>query len=122
MKTKRVKAVIQFRRGKLADWERINPILRLGEPSFVVDTGGIKIGDGVTPWNDLQYQSGSEIVEKSVISRDTIADFPSVGNENLIYKANKEGILYQWNEEKLAYEQLNSFNNITIINGGEARV
>ena len=57
MKTKRVKAVIQFRRGKLADWERINPILRLGEPSFVVDTGGIKIGDGVTPWNDLQYQS-----------------------------------------------------------------
>lgn len=58
MATKRVKAVIQFRRGDAAQWTEINPILRPGEPGYELDEGGLKIGDGITPWNELEYEGG----------------------------------------------------------------
>lgn len=55
---KRIKATIQFRRGNAAEWTAVNPILRPGEPGFELDKGGLKIGDGATPWNELDYQEG----------------------------------------------------------------
>lgn len=55
---KRIKAVIQFRRGDAARWTEVNPILRPGEPGYELDEGGLKIGDGVTPWNNLPYEGG----------------------------------------------------------------
>lgn len=65
----------QFRRGTAAEWSATNPILLAGEigyerdvsagPTPSTDTfdysdpafgsGAIKIGDGVTRWNDLPY-------------------------------------------------------------------
>lgn len=48
-------ARIQFRRGTAAFWESENPILHPGEPGFEKNTKWYKIGDGVTPWNDLPY-------------------------------------------------------------------
>ena len=51
----RVKAVIQFRRGEAAKWTEINPVLHAGEPGFELDQGGLKIGDGETPWKELEY-------------------------------------------------------------------
>lgn len=39
----------------LETWEKNNPILAKGEPSFVVDKNALKIGDGVTPWKELEY-------------------------------------------------------------------
>jgi hypothetical protein len=50
-----IKAVIQFRRGIAEDWVRVNPVLREGEPGFEIDAGGLKIGDGIRPWNELEY-------------------------------------------------------------------
>lgn len=47
---------IQIRRGKCTDFISTNPILKDGEPSYVLDDNGfpvIKIGDGKTPWVDL---------------------------------------------------------------------
>jgi hypothetical protein len=32
-----------------------NPILGDGEPAYVTDTNLYKVGNGVTPWNDLPY-------------------------------------------------------------------
>ena len=52
---KRIKAVIQFRRGLAGDWVKVNPVLREGEPGFELDEGGLKIGDGIRPWNELEY-------------------------------------------------------------------
>ena len=49
------KATFQFRRGSAEVWEKNNPILKRGEPGFVIDENKLKIGDGVTPWNDLKY-------------------------------------------------------------------
>ena len=53
---------IRPRRGTKAEWEKYNIILAEGEfgievPDDGVGTGisNIKIGDGVTPWNDLPY-------------------------------------------------------------------
>ncbi len=50
--------LIQFRRGSWPSWGIENPVLALGEPGIApasgILTGTIlKIGDGVTAWNDL---------------------------------------------------------------------
>lgn len=50
-----IKTTFQLRRGLLEAWEKNNPILAKGEPSFVVDKNALKIGDGATPWKDLEY-------------------------------------------------------------------
>ena len=50
-----IKTTFQLRRGLLEVWERNNPILAKGEPSFVLDKNALKIGDGITPWKDLEY-------------------------------------------------------------------
>lgn len=50
-----IKTTFQLRRGLLEVWERNNPILAKGEPSFVLDKNALKIGDGVTPWKELDY-------------------------------------------------------------------
>ena len=47
----------QLRRDTLARWTTLGGtlILASGEPSVVSDTGQMKIGDGVTVWNNLPY-------------------------------------------------------------------
>lgn len=49
------KASVRFRLrgGKAEIWAARNPVLMADEPGFATDTGVLKIGDGVTPWNDL---------------------------------------------------------------------
>lgn len=51
-------AKIKFRRDTAAAWTQANPTLAQGEPGFEYDTGLLKIGDGSTPWVDLDYSSG----------------------------------------------------------------
>lgn len=53
--------IFQPKRKKLAEWTSENPILRDGEFGVVTDgTDGewLKVGDGVTAWNSLQYKKG----------------------------------------------------------------
>lgn len=45
---------IQIRKGSEDEWSSANPVLNLGEPGFDTTNITIKIGDGVTPWNDLR--------------------------------------------------------------------
>jgi len=42
------------------NWTVINPILRAGEEGYETDTRKRKVGDGVTAWNDLEYDVASE--------------------------------------------------------------
>ena len=91
----------QLRRGNASVWEKNNPILARGEPGFVIDENRLKIGDGSTPWMELDY-----IGESSIQNFDTHEDFPSSGRENVIYKAEKEKALYQWSAESQTYEPL----------------
>ncbi len=51
-----------FREDSLANWRANNPILESGEPSIVENPENewewLKIGDGITPWNNLPYRVG----------------------------------------------------------------
>jgi hypothetical protein len=51
--------ILQLKRGTAERWYTVNPILAIGEPGFVYDANKLKIGDGVTPWNELPYIEGS---------------------------------------------------------------
>lgn len=52
---------IQVRRGTLAQWGLVNPVLSQGEPGFEYDTGKIKVGDGVNTWANLPYLKGDPV-------------------------------------------------------------
>lgn len=113
-------ATIQFKRGVAARWAELNPVLQAGEPGFVADENRLKIGDGITAWNDLPYQG-----ENSVVNASTHYDFPSIGRVNTIYKAESEKMVYQWNATELKYEALNTIESdvpldITLIDCGNA--
>lgn len=45
----------QWRRGTSSLWYIRNTVLKDGEPGVESDTGSFKIGDGVTPWRELEY-------------------------------------------------------------------
>ena len=96
-----IKTTFQLRRGAAAVWAKNNPILERGEPGFVVDENRLKIGDGTTPWNDLDY-----IGESNIFNGKTVKDFPAIGSNEVIYKAEEEAALYQWNSSINQYELL----------------
>lgn len=48
---------IQLRRDSSTDWTSNNPTLALGEPGFETDTLKLKVGDGATAWNSLEYST-----------------------------------------------------------------
>jgi hypothetical protein len=50
-----VKTVFRLKRGLAASLAQLNPLLDQGEPGFELDTFKLKIGDGITHWNDLPY-------------------------------------------------------------------
>ena len=46
---------IQLRRGTAAEWAAINPTLAPGELAVETDTKQLKLGDGVTQWDNQTY-------------------------------------------------------------------
>lgn len=46
---------IRLRRDTSSDWSFYNPVLSSGEPGVELDTNRIKVGNGITEWNDLPY-------------------------------------------------------------------
>ena len=52
---------LQLKRGTAERWATVNPILAIGEPGFVYDSNQLKIGDGVSAWNELPYIGGSTV-------------------------------------------------------------
>lgn len=113
-----INTTFKLKRGTAARWAEVNPILEQGEPGFVYDENRLKIGDGSTRWNDLPYIDG----KREVGDYEYSTDFPAVGQSDVIYKAEKEQSLYQYNPETASYEKLSSgqsIDNIQIINGGK---
>jgi hypothetical protein len=72
----------------------------------------------------LPYIEGAS----EVINAATMDDFPRQGSSSVIYNAEQEKCLYQWNDEYQSYEKLftgggeggSDWNEITLINGGKA--
>lgn len=46
---------IQVRRDTAENWASSNPILSSGEFGYETDTGKLKVGNGATTWNSLDY-------------------------------------------------------------------
>ena len=55
---------IKLRRDTAANWTANNPILALGEAGIETDHNNIKYGDGITPWNDLDYPAAIKAREQ----------------------------------------------------------
>ena len=111
--------IFKLKRGTAARWAEVNPILEVGEPGFVYDENRLKIGDGITPWNDLPYIDG----KREIADYSNATDFPTVGQSGVIYKAANELSLYQFNSITKEYEKLSDgrgLDDIKIINGGNA--
>jgi hypothetical protein len=68
-------------------------VLRLGEPGYEKDTGRLKIGDGVTPWNSLDYFSNGAAIDPEVI-QDILGD-------NFIIGGGGIGVEYDDNGDSL---------------------
>ncbi len=68
---------IQLRRGGAQEWANANPTLAQGELGIELDTGRIKIGDGVTAWNTLRYERP---VESNTNTPNTLVQRDADGN------------------------------------------
>lgn len=118
-------STIQLKRGKAASWTSQNILLLAGEPGYEMDTGRFKVGNGKDKWNDLPYvdDHGAEL-----FNAPTHYDFPSVGQVDVIYKAEAEKLLYQWNSLTSSYEVISnptgeggdSLLDFDVIYGGDA--
>ena len=56
-----MKSKFYFKRGKATSWTEKNVLLGPGEPGFEIDTGRLKVGDGIRTCNDLPYLTENEI-------------------------------------------------------------
>lgn len=102
----------------IADFDEVKSALEESGVEVPYDTNTSEYGN-------LVRQAVS--TSKGVFNAETHYDFPSVGDENIIYKAQSEKLIYQWNPAELKYEKLSStadveveITNIELINGGNA--
>lgn len=72
---------IRFKRGQSDVLNAVNLILDPGEPCFELDTNKLKIGNGVTPYKDLDYINGGKpiLVDKTLSISGAAADSFEVG-------------------------------------------
>ena len=70
---------IQVRRGISTDWSTVNPTLAAGEIGFESNTKKVKIGDGTTAWNSLDYIS-SDVPVIDEIAQDAVNSALVMGN------------------------------------------
>lgn len=72
---------IQLRRDTAVRWVELNPILLEGEVGFETDTKRRKIGDGVTPWRNLDYLAAENIAQEGGDSTALVMSQKAVKNE-----------------------------------------
>lgn len=75
--------VIRFKRGLKAAWETLNIVLAAGEPGVELDTYMTKIGDGITPWNDLPYNVGDPGAVETIDTLVTLTPSKAIHQYNL---------------------------------------
>lgn len=80
-------ATILFKRGTSARWKEVNPILAAGEPGFITDQNILKIGDGVTPFDELEPLENTDL-STIALRRDNDYNYKKI--ENTFIPANGE--------------------------------
>lgn len=116
----------KFRRGIAKEWHDINPVLAEGEPGVETDTLKLKIGNGVSAWQDLPYLTGGSSEPESIFIYNAILvveNLPEIGNEESLYKVASTQKLYYWDSDKSEFICLNyefvdtdtNTNNIVLV-------
>ena len=72
---------LKFRRDSASDWISANSVLGAGEFGGETDTEKLKIGDGSTAWNDLQYITGDAATPLSTQAQGSTSGYTSGGGE-----------------------------------------
>lgn len=62
--------IIQLKRATSQELSSTNPVLAPGEPCLEIDTNLVKYGDGITPWNDLEYSFGGQPIGSDNVMSD----------------------------------------------------
>lgn len=92
----------RFKRGTKDRWLELNPVLGPGEPGVEIDTGFYKIGDGHTPYDELQYflteQEVAGLVEQAVADTGGLSSDPRVGALSDLTTESKDLIVDAINE------------------------
>lgn len=113
MAKKIIKTTFQLRRGNSDTYTQKNILLAAGEPAFELDTGRLKIGDGETLWNDLDYINDKEFVYKPGGSRETL---PNLNDSNIGYVYNiTEGFITTEDFIEGAGKYYSAGTDVTII-------
>ena len=91
-----------------------------GEPIYELDTGRLKIGDGIHDYAKLAYFGSIASTQKLVYNN--IFEFPTVGDENTLYIVNN-GNSYVWDAQKKRYKVLfldnRQFYELVLNDNGE---
>ena len=95
MASKTIKTTFLLKRASTETWESLNPVLKYGEPGYEKDNGKLKIGDGITPWNNLSYLTD--------VNTKIIVDNPQEG-EVLTYNAAAN----RWENKRLEFSNIMS--------------
>jgi len=122
---------IKLRRDTASNWENVNPILLEGEVGIEIDTGRVKVGDGTTAWNDLDYIVGEKVpkgidfnnLANSIHTNNTLTVKNNKLSVNVDNSTYVEGTALTWDPAagKFVYKPVaasggNIFKNL-IING-----
>ena len=109
-----IRTTFKFRRNLASYWKKKNPVLAEGEPCFELDTGKLKIGNGTTAYNDLQYIN-SDSVQIEVATKDIIGAVLSSDKKNQV-SVDESGHM---EVNKIGVEKLSNTVGITlVIDGG----
>ena len=80
---------IKIRRDLSTNWTSVNPKLLIGEQGYETDTGKMKVGDGTSAWNQLEY-FGSDITK-------TTGNIPTTRVDIINQTINKLKLLKSYN-------------------------
>lgn len=98
------KVEFRFQRGTTERWAANNPVLGEAEPGVEVDTGLFKLGDGHTPWNDLEYFFTEPyitgLIEVILDASGGLSSDPRVGDLAELTTASQDTIVAAINEVK----------------------
>jgi hypothetical protein len=88
---------VQGAQGTAAEWIQANPVLPLATIGYESDTGKVKIGDGVSDWNILEYSFfplNSDL--RSTVGIDTTDDLiVDAAAKGLVLKNDTDGHYYR---------------------------
>lgn len=89
------------------------PLAPLSEKIYLLKPDKLYLYDG--DWIELNKK------QETVITKDTIYNFPAIGDENCIYIDTTENKTYRWSDSSMKFFCIGSdYNDIRTINGGSS--